>query len=132
MLGCSFRHGITAAHSAGQFMTKADRQTPKLKSNLPSFHLRSNKTLFTFPWMNNPGMPALEQLYARGEAQEALHEEAASLARNRFGRNVFVRAVVEISNFCRQNCVYCGMRRDNRQLHRFRAHHEQLADLLIH
>jgi biotin synthase len=40
--------------------------------------------------------------------------------------------VVEVSNFCRENCTYCGMRRDNRVLNRFRAHHEQLAELLLH
>ncbi|HEY6169310.1 MAG TPA: radical SAM protein, partial [Verrucomicrobiae bacterium] len=45
---------------------------------------------------------------------------------------VFLRAVVEVSNYCRENCVYCGMRRDNRALSRFRAAHDQLAELLIH
>jgi biotin synthase len=43
-----------------------------------------------------------------------------------------VRAVVEVSNFCRENCHYCGMRRDNRSLERFRAKYEQIAELLIH
>jgi biotin synthase len=40
--------------------------------------------------------------------------------------------VVEVSNFCRENCHYCGMRRDNRSLDRFRARHDELAELLIH
>ncbi len=73
-----------------------------------------------------------EALQARGEAQEALHQRALDAAQTRFGRNVFIRAVVEASNFCRENCVYCGMRRDNHSLDRFRARYEQLADLLIH
>ena len=60
-----------------------------------------------------------------------LHESAADATRNHFGKKVFVRAVVEVSNFCRENCSYCGMRRDNRALARFRARHEQLAELLI-
>lgn len=71
-------------------------------------------------------------LAAHGEGQAALHERAAAAARERFGRRVFVRGVVEISNHCRENCHYCGMRRDNRALHRFRARHDQLAELLIH
>ena len=62
----------------------------------------------------------------------ALHRRAVSVARSRHGGDVFVRAVVEVSNFCRENCAYCGMRRDNRLLPRFRAHHDQLAELLIH
>jgi biotin synthase len=82
--------------------------------------------------MNEQGRPISGLLHARGEGQKALHENAASLARSRFGRKVFVRAVVEISNYCRENCSYCGMRRSNRELHRFRARHEHLAELLIH
>ena len=57
---------------------------------------------------------------------------AAQAAQSRFGRRVFVRAVVEVSNFCRENCAYCGMRRENRGLARFRARHDQLAELVIH
>lgn len=82
--------------------------------------------------MNEQGRPTSGMLHSRGEGQEGLHEKAASLTRGRFGREVFVRAVVEISNYCRENCSYCGMRRSNRELHRFRAKHEELAELLIH
>jgi biotin synthase len=71
-------------------------------------------------------------LRTNGSVQHGLHERAAALARKRFGNKVFVRAVVEISNFCRENCHYCGMRRDNRSLSRYRARFEELADLLIH
>jgi biotin synthase len=70
-------------------------------------------------------------LIASGSRQAAMHECAAAATRAEFGRSVFVRAVVEVSNFCRENCAYCGMRRDNRTLHRYRARHEQIADLLI-
>jgi biotin synthase len=81
--------------------------------------------------MNESGMPAAAQLHSRGAEQEELHQQAAGLTRKRFGKYVFVRAVVEISNYCRENCSYCGMRRSNRQLHRYRANMEQLAELLI-
>ena len=79
------------------------------------------------PSWDSPGL-----LEARGKAQERLHARAATAATARFGRQVFLRAVVEVSNHCRENCSYCGMRRDNRALARFRAHHDQLAELLIH
>jgi biotin synthase len=71
-------------------------------------------------------------LDARGENQELLHTRAAAAAIRQFGRRVFLRAVVEVSNHCRENCSYCGMRRDNRGLDRFRARHDELAELLIH
>ena len=72
-----------------------------------------------------------ELLRLRGREQEELHARAAAAAVSRFGRNVFVRAVVEVSNFCRENCVYCGMRRDNKTLSRQRAEASRLAELII-
>jgi biotin synthase len=59
------------------------------------------------------------------------HERASVVTRKVFGKKVFVRAVVEVSNFCRENCAYCGMRRDNHSLARYRAKAEQIAELLI-
>jgi biotin synthase len=47
-----------------------------------------------------------------------------------FGRKVFVRGVLEVSNFCRENCRYCGMRRDNRSLQRYRLSLESLRTLI--
>ncbi|HXT11442.1 MAG TPA: radical SAM protein [Candidatus Angelobacter sp.] len=82
--------------------------------------------------MTQPRMPGAEELYLHGEAQEELHGKAALAARSHFGRNVFVRGVVEVSNYCRENCAYCGMRRSNRALERFRVEHERIAELLIH
>ena len=81
----------------------------------------------------NPCNIASEQeLTTDGAAQAALHDRAAEAARKNFGTSAFVRAVVEVSNYCRENCAYCGMRRANRELHRFRAQAEQIADFLIH
>jgi biotin synthase len=77
-------------------------------------------------------MPNAELLQTRGEAQTIFHQRAAQTARKHFENRVFVRAVVEVSNFCRENCSYCGMRRDNRNLLRYRANYEELAELLIH
>ncbi len=75
--------------------------------------------------------PIKAEITATGAAQTVLHGRAAALTRKEFGTEVFVRAVVEVSNFCRENCAYCGMRRDNRSLARYRAQAEQIAELLI-
>ncbi len=82
--------------------------------------------------VTDPFIPDIDSLNSRDGAQRQLHERAANVAIEQFGRRVFLRAVVEISNFCRENCSYCGMRRDNRTLARFRARHEQIAELLVH
>ncbi|MBL9136238.1 MAG: radical SAM protein [Verrucomicrobiales bacterium] len=70
-------------------------------------------------------------LAATGREQLELHERAAAVAASRFGRRVFIRAVVEVSNHCRESCDYCGMRRENRAVTRYRASVESLAELLL-
>lgn len=70
-------------------------------------------------------------LSASGADQEKWMGQARETALDSFGRKVFIRAVMEVSNFCRENCHYCGMRRDNRALPRFRAQVEQFADILL-
>jgi biotin synthase len=64
--------------------------------------------------------------------QRALHDQAREARDVTFGRRVFVRGVVEVSNHCRQNCHYCAMRRDNRELTRYRLAADELAELIIH
>ena len=80
---------------------------------------------------NHGYFPTESELALNGAAQSAFHERAAAATRRQFGQDVFVRAVVEVSNFCRENCAYCGMRRDNRSLARFRAQADQIAGMLL-
>ncbi len=75
--------------------------------------------------------PTADLLLARGKDQENWLRAAEETTLDHFGNEVFVRAVVEVSNFCRENCSYCGMRRDNRTLNRFRAQVDQLKELLL-
>ncbi|HTL58383.1 MAG TPA: radical SAM protein [Candidatus Limnocylindrales bacterium] len=62
----------------------------------------------------------------------SLHEQARAARDEVFGRRVFVRGVVEVSSHCRENCRYCAMRRDNRELKRYRLAADELAELIIH
>lgn len=66
-----------------------------------------------------------------GEKQKLLHHRAAEIRNARFGKTVFVRGVVEISNFCRENCGYCAMRRDHRELNRFRLNVDQIMEEVV-
>lgn len=52
-------------------------------------------------------------------AQAAIHL-ADQLRTATLGGAVQLRGLIEISNHCRNNCLYCGLRRDHRQLHRYR------------
>lgn len=46
-----------------------------------------------------------------------------------YGRKVYLRGLVEFSNYCRQNCLYCGLRRDNRHISRYRLRREEIWHL---
>ncbi len=60
----------------------------------------------------------------------SLRERAKDVRDQVFGQKVFVRGVLEVSNFCRENCNYCGMRRDNRSLERYRLSLDSLRALI--
>ncbi|MDD5711773.1 MAG: [FeFe] hydrogenase H-cluster radical SAM maturase HydE [Smithellaceae bacterium] len=52
---------------------------------------------------------------------------AADVVRKRcVGDDVFLRGIVEFSNHCRQNCLYCGLRRDNTALVRYRMSDDEI------
>ena len=42
------------------------------------------------------------------------------------GDEVHLRGLIEISNICRRNCHYCGLRADNHGLHRYRMTEEEI------
>jgi len=69
-------------------------------------------------------------LESHGEKAEQLRN-AGQETRNRiFGNTAFVRGVIEVSNYCRENCSYCGMRRDNRALSRFRIERDKIIRII--
>lgn len=47
-------------------------------------------------------------------------ERAVAARRAVYGDDVFVRGLVEVSSFCRNDCLYCGLRRSNRSAERYR------------
>ena len=61
------------------------------------------------------------------QAVDALYDEARRLRDAVYGRRVFVRGLIEISNHCRNNCLYCGIRRDA-HCRRYRLSKEQILD----
>jgi biotin synthase len=95
------------------------------------FALPVNPVL-TEPVTDESFFPTSDILKSRGQAQLAFHDRAARATAEKFGSQVFLRGVIEVSNFCRENCAYCGMRRDNRDLARHRARLDLLAELLVH
>lgn len=65
-------------------------------------------------------------LSARGEQAMVLYNAADRVRRKYVGDAVHLRAIIEFSNYCRKNCLYCGLRRDNRALPRYRLSPEEI------
>ncbi len=49
-----------------------------------------------------------------------LRNYAVRTAREQFGLGVYVRGLIEVSSYCRCDCLYCGLRRSNREAERYR------------
>lgn len=58
----------------------------------------------------------LEDLYA--QARQVRHEQ--------YGRAVYIRGLIELTNICRNDCYYCGIRRSNREISRYRLTQEDV------
>lgn len=63
---------------------------------------------------------------------ESLHEDllkAADEIRKKYlGDTVHLRGLIEFTNICKRNCMYCGLRRDNVNLKRYRLTEKELID----
>ena len=61
---------------------------------------------------------------------ETLATEAAAIARIKrkgtYGDRVFLRGLLEFSNYCRNDCYYCGLRKSYRGLSRYRMTKEEI------
>ena len=60
------------------------------------------------------------------EAAELLRSRAQALCQEVYGRRVFIRGLIEFTNFCKNDCYYCGIRRSNRDLSRYRLTEEEI------
>ena len=83
--------------------------------------LASQRALEKSEWMS------LLTALTDGE-KELLHKKAAEVATANFGRGIFVRALLEISSYCRNNCYYCGIRCSNKDAQRYRLTKEQILE----
>ncbi len=59
---------------------------------------------------------------------ETLWKQADTLRRKNVGNVVFLRGLVEISNICRRNCLYCGIRAANSKPDRYRMSTSEILD----
>ena len=60
--------------------------------------------------------------------RERLALLAREVAQRHFGKGIYVRALIEISSYCRNNCYYCGLRCNNGLAQRYRLSKEDILE----
>lgn len=63
----------------------------------------------------------------KGKAVQYLHAKARACTEQVYGDRIFLRALIEISSYCKNNCRYCGIRRGNTDLTRYRMDEDTIA-----
>lgn len=71
----------------------------------------------------------LIELLSDDDCNEALFAAADDVRRRYVGDGIHLRALIEFSNICRNNCCYCGLRRDNRNIKRYRIDADTIFNL---
>ena len=59
---------------------------------------------------------------------EELFKAADEVRKKYLGDEVHLRGLIEFTNICKRNCMYCGRRRDNKIFYRYRLSHEEIID----
>ncbi len=68
------------------------------------------------------------KILASDEHNQELFAAADRVRADYVGNDVHLRGLIEFSNICKQNCLYCGLRRDNRNLRRYRLEPDQIIE----
>ena len=66
------------------------------------------------------------------ETQSYLAQKASAVARENYGNKVFVRGLIEFTNYCKNDCYYCGIRCSNKNASRYRLTREEILECASH
>lgn len=62
------------------------------------------------------------------ESSEFLFERARQIRDRHFGNDVYVRGLIEFTNYCKNDCYYCGIQRSNKKAVRYRLSLEEILE----
>lgn len=55
-------------------------------------------------------------------------KKARAIADNIYGKEIYIRGLIEFTNYCKNDCYYCGIRRSNQNADRYRLTREQILE----
>lgn len=59
---------------------------------------------------------------------EFLHQQAREVADGIYENKVYIRGLIEFTNYCKNDCLYCGIRRTNAKANRYRLTKEEILE----
>lgn len=62
------------------------------------------------------------------ETARFLAEKAVEVRKTVYGTDVYIRGLIEIGNICKNDCLYCGIRRSNKKCQRYQLTAEEILD----
>lgn len=62
------------------------------------------------------------------DALEYLRSSAEEQRQEFYGRDIYIRGLIEFTSFCKNDCYYCGLRKSNKNAQRYRLSKEQILD----
>lgn len=63
---------------------------------------------------------------------EYLFEQAREVREEHYGKEVYIRGLIEFTNYCKNDCYYCGIRKSNRNASRYRLTKEEILECCQH
>ena len=60
------------------------------------------------------------------DISEYLFEKSREVRHKYYGHDIYVRGLIEFTNYCKNDCYYCGLRASNTDCDRFRLSDEQI------
>ena len=62
------------------------------------------------------------------EVTDNLKKKARGIADDIFGKKIYTRGLIEFTNYCKNNCYYCGIRRENKGAIRYRLDRKEIIN----
>ncbi|WP_423364569.1 [FeFe] hydrogenase H-cluster radical SAM maturase HydE [Mycoplasma sp. P36-A1] len=61
-----------------------------------------------------------------------LQQKAVEKRKEIYGDKLYIRGLIEISNYCKKDCLYCGIRKSNKNVNRYRYDEQTIKKIIDH
>lgn len=85
-------------------------------------------TLFEKKNLDDKALKSLIECEDNSLQEEYLFKQADKKRKEVYGNDIYIRGLIEVSNYCKNNCLYCGIRCSNLNVERYRLSKEEILE----